>query len=66
MCGQLSPTARVRATLSEKGAEVPPDRANQNRPGRPFEQSCARDYRDLLALHPDNTFLVKAAYWWNR
>jgi hypothetical protein len=30
------------------------------------EQSWARDYRDLFALHPDNTFLVKVAYWLNR
>jgi hypothetical protein len=29
-------------------------------------QSWARDYRDLLDLHPDNTFLVKLAYWFNR
>ena len=29
-------------------------------------QSWARDYRDLLGLHPDNTFLIKAAYWLNR
>lgn len=29
-------------------------------------QSWARDYRDLFALHPDNTFLVKFAYWLNR
>ena len=25
-------------------------------------QSWTRDYRDLFALHPDNTFVVKAAY----
>jgi hypothetical protein len=29
-------------------------------------QSWARDYRDLFALHPDNTFLIKLAYWLNR
>lgn len=29
-------------------------------------QSWTRDYRDLFALHPDNTFLVKVAYWLNR
>ncbi len=29
-------------------------------------QSWTRDYRDLFALHPDNTFLVKFAYWLNR
>ena len=30
------------------------------------EQSWARDYRDLFGLHPDNTFLIKLAYWLNR
>jgi hypothetical protein len=29
-------------------------------------QSWAQDYRDLFGLHPDNTFLIKAAYWLNR
>ena len=29
-------------------------------------QSWTRDYRDLLELHPDNTFLIKVAYWLNR
>ena len=29
-------------------------------------QSWMRDYRDLFGLHPDNTFLIKAAYWLNR
>jgi len=29
-------------------------------------QSWTRDYRDLFGLHPDNTFLVKVAYWLNR
>lgn len=29
-------------------------------------QSWSRDYRDLFALHPDNTFLVKVAHWLNR
>jgi hypothetical protein len=24
------------------------------------------DFRDLLRLRPDNTFLVKVAYWLNR
>jgi len=37
------------------------DAANQNP-----NQSWARDYGDLFALHPDNTFLVKMAYWFNR
>ena len=37
------------------------DDTNQN-PG----QSWSRDYRDLFGLHPDNTFLVKLAYWLNR
>jgi hypothetical protein len=30
------------------------------------QQSWARDYRDLFELHPDNTFLIKVAYWLNR
>jgi hypothetical protein len=30
------------------------------------DQSWARDYHDLFRLHPDNTFLVKLAYWFNR
>jgi hypothetical protein len=30
------------------------------------QQSWRRDYRDLLDLHPDNTFLIKLAYWLNR
>jgi hypothetical protein len=29
-------------------------------------RSWARDYRELFELHPDNTFLVKVAYWLNR
>lgn len=29
-------------------------------------QPWHRDYRDLFALHPDNTFLVKVSYWLNR
>ena len=32
----------------------------------PPAQSWTRDYRDLFALHPDNTFLIKMAYWLNR
>lgn len=31
-----------------------------------LRQSLARDYRDLFRLHPDNTFLIKLAYWFNR
>lgn len=30
------------------------------------DHSWVRDYRDLFNLHPDNTFLVKVAYWMNR
>lgn len=30
------------------------------------QQSWRTDYRELLDLHPDNTFLVKVAYWFNR
>ena len=37
------------------------DDANRNP-----DQSWTRDYRDLFGLHPDNTFLVKLAYWLNR
>jgi hypothetical protein len=37
------------------------DDANRNP-----DQSWTRDYRDLFALHPDNTFLIKLAYWLNR
>jgi hypothetical protein len=29
-------------------------------------QSWITEYRDLFHLHPDNTFLVKVAYWLNR
>jgi hypothetical protein len=29
-------------------------------------QPWTRDYADLFSLHPDNTFLVKLAYWFNR
>jgi hypothetical protein len=31
-----------------------------------LNESWPRDYRDLFALHPDNTFLIKVAYWLNR
>lgn len=31
-----------------------------------FRQSWDRDYRDLFDRHPDNTFLVKVAYWVSR
>jgi hypothetical protein len=37
------------------------DDANRNP-----EQSWTRDYRELFGLHPNNTFLVKLAYWLNR
>lgn len=37
------------------------DSANQNP-----NQSWAQDYGDLFSLHPDNTFLVKMAYWFSR
>jgi hypothetical protein len=29
-------------------------------------RSFGAEYDDLFALHPDNTFLVKVAYWLNR
>jgi len=37
------------------------DDSNQNP-----DQSWSRDYRDLFGLHPDNTFLIKVAYWLSR
>jgi hypothetical protein len=30
------------------------------------QPSWRDDYRDLFQLHPDNTFLIKVAYWLNR
>jgi hypothetical protein len=30
------------------------------------DRSWRAEYRDLLELHPENTFLVKVAYWFNR
>ena len=38
----------------------------QDDANRSPEQSWTRDYRDLFGLHPDNTFLIKLAYWINR
>ena len=35
-------------------------------PEDPFRQSWMRDYRSLFERHPDNTFLVKVAYWLSR
>jgi hypothetical protein len=35
-------------------------------PDQPFRQAWHRDYRELFDLHPENTFLVKVAYWLNR
>jgi hypothetical protein len=32
-------------------------------PNDTFRQSWMRDYGELFKLHPDNTFLVKVAYW---
>jgi hypothetical protein len=31
-----------------------------------FDQSWAKDYSDIFKLHPDNTFLIKVAYWLSR
>jgi hypothetical protein len=31
-----------------------------------LQDSWRDDYRDLFDLHPDNTFLIKVAYWLNR
>lgn len=38
----------------------------QDSMGQHERQSWSRDYRDLFALHPENTFLIKVAYWVNR
>lgn len=35
-------------------------------PNQSFRQSWHRDYRELFDLHPQNTFLVKIAYWLSR
>jgi hypothetical protein len=35
-------------------------------PNQPFRQSWTRDYRELFDVHPENTFLVKVAYWLSR
>jgi hypothetical protein len=35
-------------------------------PNDTFRQAWTRDYRELFDLHPDNTFLVKVAYWLSR
>jgi hypothetical protein len=43
----------------QHGREGPP--ANDR-----FRQSWMRDYRTLFDVHPDNTFLVKVAYWLSR
>ena len=32
----------------------------------PRLEHLTRDYRDLFTLHPENTFLVKFAYWMSR
>ena len=29
-------------------------------------QNWSKDYRDLFAMHPNNTFLIKVAHWLNR
>ena len=31
-----------------------------------LDRSWSNDYRDLFSRHPDNTFLIKLAYWMNR
>jgi len=52
---------RPGSTLFVVWAHGRQDDSNQN-PG----QSWRRDYRELFALHPDNTFLIKVAYWFDR
>lgn len=31
----------------------------------PGSFSLRRDYRNLFGAHPDNTFLIKASYWFS-
>jgi len=38
----------------------------QDRVGEASQASWLTEYRDLLDLRPDNTFLIKLAYWLNR
>jgi hypothetical protein len=38
----------------------------EDAPTQYSRQPWMRDYRDLFSLHPDNTFLIKVAYWFNR
>jgi hypothetical protein len=33
---------------------------------RESERTWRADYRQLFEKHPDNTFLIKVAYWLNR
>jgi hypothetical protein len=33
--------------------------------GRPSTFDGMKDYEDLFSLHPNNTFLIKASYWFN-
>jgi hypothetical protein len=35
-------------------------------PNSQMRQTWTRDYRELFDVHPDNTFLVKVAYWLSR
>jgi hypothetical protein len=35
-------------------------------PDDTFHQSWIRDYQKLFSLHPENTFLIKIAYWLSR
>jgi hypothetical protein len=38
----------------------------QDTVSQPGTQGWGDEYRDLFSLHPDNTFLVKLAYWLSR
>jgi hypothetical protein len=33
--------------------------------GEPSDLNVGRDLRNLFSLHPDNTLLIKASYWFN-
>ena len=43
----------------QHGRQGPPDNAS-------LRQPWTRDYRELFDVHPDNTFLIKLAYWLSR
>jgi hypothetical protein len=43
----------------QHGRQGPPENTS-------LRQRWTRDYRELFDVHPDNTFLIKLAYWLSR